>query len=449
MGYDRCLSRTGSIRFMESECALARSQKLSKFPPYKSAPDVIASFRLKQHQQQQQQHGGGHVDVSARRPVQLTSPHRSFRTNDSQHSIASSCPTTHMEPAMQDIDWQDVVDVDVETCLELTSDMVNDTLSLVFPNLDVASIDAVRALMLHRDHGFGTFKFDVLALAACLPPHTSSLVLVSHAVFTVMAFDGLDMDILLDWVRAIDATYDPAIPYHNADHAADVLHSLYCIFLSTQLRSILSEPMQMAGLLAAITHDAAHFGRTNAFLTQSKHALSVQYPVCCPLEAMHAAVGLDVLSHHNVLAHLPTATQDELRHVMDRAIFTTSLCEQKNLLAALRALENKSSPDFALVLLQAAVHAADLGQTTKPFGTHRRWVERLLEELFCEGDAERALGWSVPAFRDRAMGFSAGGQVYFMENLVLPVFTALHETLEGGLDQVLLQLGANISQWKA
>ncbi|RHY80829.1 hypothetical protein DYB37_007749 [Aphanomyces astaci] len=431
---------------MDTECIMNKpTAKLSKYPTYKSAPDVIAAFR---------QHNRSEITV---RPVQLTSPHINVQrlTNDNRATTTPSPCSTHMEEMsgkhgdVQD-DWHDVVDVHVEASTTtapglLTREMLQTSLTLLFPALDAEVVASIHALLLHPDHGFGTYDFDVLALRAFLP--SSSLVLVSHAIFSVMSFDGVDMPVLLSWVGAVEAVYDPAIPYHNADHAADVVHSLFCALMHTPLRSILSVPMQIAGLLAAITHDAAHFGRTNLFLKKSHHALATTYPVCCPLEEMHAAVGLNLLSEHNVLAHLPKSTQTELRHVMHSAIFTTSLCEQKNLLASLRAV-NTSSSNFDLVVLQAALHAADLGQTTKPFAVHRVWVDRLGEELFRQGDAEKVLGWPEPsAMCDRLAGFSVGGQLFFMQNLVLPVYTALNQRLDGGLEQVLRQIAANIDQW--
>ncbi|CAK4614070.1 hypothetical protein LEN26_013906 [Aphanomyces euteiches] len=431
IGYDGCLTRTGSIRLLDSECL---NSKLSKYPAYKSAPDVIASIRFKTRS-----------DISVR-PVQLVPPHRSMHSVDSRSSVSSSC-ATHMEPIMQDIDWQDVVDEDVDGMYQLTADMVNESLAFLYPNLPSTAIEPIRALMLDRENGFGSFRFDVLALSPLLPS-TSSLVFLSHVVFNVLAFDGLDMDVLVAWVRAVDSKYDPKIPYHNADHAADVLHTLFCILVHSHLRSTLSEPMQIASLLAAITHDVAHFGRTNAFLTKSKHAVSIAYPLCCPLEAMHAAIGLDMLNEHNVLAHLPPATQDELRHVIHKAIFTTSLCEQKNLLAALHSV-HETSPDYSLVLVQAAVHVADLGQTTKPFAVHRQWVNRLHEELCCQGDTEKSLGWTVPPMGDRSCGLSTASQLYFLENLVLPVLSVVDDALDGGLDPLVAQLCANIDEWKA
>ncbi|RHY24502.1 hypothetical protein DYB32_008821 [Aphanomyces invadans] len=418
------------------------SQKLSKYPTHKSAPDVIAAFR---------HHGSSRSKVNVR-PIQLTSPCINVARAVENGDVSLMGSPTHVEEVSVEHhdDWHDVVDVHVDSTPTpgniLTRDVLQSSLDLLYPTMDADVAASIHTLLLNPDHGFGTFQFDVLALCAYLP--SSTLVLVSHLIFSVMSFDGLDMDVLLAWVRAVDGTYNPAIPYHNADHAADVVHSLYCVVVRTPLQSILSAPMQISGLLAAITHDAAHFGRTNLFLKKSNHRLATMYPVCCPLEEMHAAVGLELFTDHNVLGHMSPLLQSELHLVIHSAIFTTSLCEQKNLLASLRAVD-KSSSSFDVVLLQAALHAADLGQTTKPFEVHRLWVNRLGDELFEQGDAEKALGWTdVSPMCDRSVGFSVGGQLFFMQNLVLPVYTALNERLDGALEQVLRQIATNVDVWK-
>merc|ERR1712061_950729 len=61
---------------------------------------------------------------------------------------------------------------------------------------------------------------------------------------------------------------------------------------------------QYALMVAALCHDVGHFGRTNAFLVETKHQLALRYNDKSPLEAMSAArlfgicalPGMDVFS---------------------------------------------------------------------------------------------------------------------------------------------------------
>lgn len=50
---------------------------------------------------------------------------------------------------------------------------------------------------------------------------------------------------------------------------------------------------------------------------------------------------------------------------------------------------------------QVALKCADVGHLALPEQQHRMWVERLQEELYLQGDQERALGIPISALMDR------------------------------------------------
>ncbi len=47
------------------------------------------------------------------------------------------------------------------------------------------------------------------------------------------------------------------------------------------------------------------------------------------------------------------------------------------------------------------VHCADLSNPTKPLELYRRWVERIMEEFFQQGDRERQAGLDISPMCDR------------------------------------------------
>jgi hypothetical protein len=65
------------------------------------------------------------------------------------------------------------------------------------------------------------------------------------------------------------------------------------------------------------------------------------------------------------------------------------------------------------------VHCADLSNPTKPLELYRRWVERIMEEFFQQGDRERDAGLDISPMCDRynatieksqvTTGFFSGG----------------------------------------
>ncbi|KAA0177901.1 hypothetical protein FNF27_00449 [Cafeteria roenbergensis] len=93
------------------------------------------------------------------------------------------------------------------------------------------------------------------------------------------------------FVRAIERSYDPLVPYHFSSHAADVLASCYRL-----LRGFCGErPLEMTGIellalvVAAIIHDAGHPGVDNTYLITHSDPLAIDFNDRSPLENYHLA----------------------------------------------------------------------------------------------------------------------------------------------------------------
>ncbi|VDO71973.1 unnamed protein product [Schistosoma curassoni] len=52
-------------------------------------------------------------------------------------------------------------------------------------------------------------------------------------------------------------------------------------------------------------------------------------------------------------------------------------------------------------ILQNMVHCADLSNPAKPLDLYRQWTNRVMEELFQQGDKERELGIEISPICDR------------------------------------------------
>jgi hypothetical protein len=75
---------------------------------------------------------------------------------------------------------------------------------------------------------------------------------------------------------ALEGQYQPN-PFHNARHACDVAHSLLFLFDNTTLKSHITKLELNAALIAAFSHDVAHFGVNNRFLALTNHRLAFRY----------------------------------------------------------------------------------------------------------------------------------------------------------------------------
>lgn len=82
---------------------------------------------------------------------------------------------------------------------------------------------------------------------------------------------------LLAFLRDVQSGYHPN-PYHNFDHAVDVLQTCFAFLSSMHAGDLLTTMDVMVILIAAIGHDVDHPGVTNDFLVRTK--VCVQHHRC-------------------------------------------------------------------------------------------------------------------------------------------------------------------------
>ena len=89
------------------------------------------------------------------------------------------------------------------------------------------------------------------------------------------------------------------------------------------------------------------------------------------------------------------------------------------------------------------VHCADLSNPTKPLDVYRRWVERIMEEFFRQGDRERDQGLDISPMCDRHNATVEKSQVGFIEYIVHPLWETWADLVYPSCQQVLETLETN------
>lgn len=108
------------------------------------------------------------------------------------------------------------------------------------------------------------------------------------------------------FLESVEKGYNDS-PYHNATHAADVLHMAWSILSKGQLSSYLDNQIaQLAMIYSAIVHDLEHRGVNNDYLVRTQDPLAVLYNDQSPLENHHLAVSFKRLyrDNNNFIKHM-------------------------------------------------------------------------------------------------------------------------------------------------
>merc|ERR1712070_212211 len=85
-----------------------------------------------------------------------------------------------------------------------------------------------------------------------------------------------------------------------------------------------------------------------------------------------------------------------------------------------------TSPEEAVLALQIALKCADIGHLALAWPVHMRWVKRLEQEFFAQGDQEKKLGMPEVSFlMDSDKPGVSETQVGFFNFVALPLFRTL------------------------
>jgi hypothetical protein len=88
----------------------------------------------------------------------------------------------------------------------------------------------------------------------------------------------------------------------------------------------------------------------------------------------------------------------------------------------LENLDNTTYFNTQQEFLNIIVHACDISNPTKPFNIYTKWVDRVMEEFWAQGDKERELNLPISFLCDRHTTTKPNAQLGFMDNIVFPFF---------------------------
>ena len=181
---------------------------------------------------------------------------------------------------------------------------------------------------------------------------------------------------------------------------------------------------------------------------------------------MHCAMAFRILARPDadmLAAFSDVAERAAVRKTMVSLVLATDMAMHGTHVAALESLTSRHSdaavadtlakePDKLELVLQMALHAADISNPAKPWDVSLRWTECVLEEFFAQGDEEKAVGLSVTPGFDRSAQPTwkerAKGQAFFLGVLVKPLFEALGKVPGMEIGDILENLDRNLNIWK-
>ncbi|TPX67013.1 hypothetical protein CcCBS67573_g07651 [Chytriomyces confervae] len=254
------------------------------------------------------------------------------------------------------------------------------------------------------------------------------------------------------FIATIELAYHSDLPFHNAAHAADVLHCIAHLAQLDKISNIIGETELLCIYIAAIVHDVDHPGVNNNFLSTTYDVRAILYNDKSILENHHLATAFSFMSRTDLdfLGQLPRAEFKNIRETVIEMVLATDLSQHFGLLASFKnkiaqTFDPKECREDRVILLKILMKCADVSNPTKEWPIYFPWCERVQEEFMRQGDLEKSLNLPVSPFMDRENINVPSSQIGFMDYVLLPLFEAVNKYIE--VPHILGSLQANREHW--
>lgn len=246
-------------------------------------------------------------------------------------------------------------------------------------------------------------------------------------------------------------------PYHNACHAADVLHTSLFFICQSNLSKSLNQLDIISCIIAALGHDLGHPAVTNRFLVNNHDRIAIKYNDSSVLENMHCAKTFKLLNTPglDVFSKLIPDDYSKSRKMIIEMILETDMSRHFEILGKFRTrVMTLSNMDITVFedkcqVVSMGLKCADIGHSSKDYDLHEKWSRLVCEEFFRQGDLEKQRGQPVSMYCDRETTDISKSQAGFIKNICLPLyevwcFYLKSETVE---KFALSQLKNNLEFW--
>ena len=219
-------------------------------------------------------------------------------------------------------------------------------------------------------------------------------------------------------------------PYHNACHAADVLHTQLFFIAQSDLAKTLTQLDIVSCIIASFGHDIGHPALTNRFLVNNCDEIAIIYNDTSVLENMHSAKTFSILKNEgfNILENLANEDWLKCRKMIIEMILETDMSKHFEILGKFRTrVMTLSNLDLSIFedkcqVLGMSLKCADIGHSAKDYDLHEKWSMMVCEEFFRQGDIEKERGQSVSMYCDRDATDIPKSQAGFIKNICLPLY---------------------------
>ncbi|KAI8098956.1 uncharacterized protein BX664DRAFT_309976 [Halteromyces radiatus] len=316
---------------------------------------------------------------------------------------------------------------------------------------------------------FAPFDFDHYELMQCV------FILLNHVLeMPELQHISFSDDELYDFIFDVANMYQSLNPYHNFQHAVDVMQATYYFLCQIgvllpmdtgaspsidfktppgqydwfkdngNMKSLFSSYDILALILASIGHDVGHPGVNNIFMIRTATPLALMYNDRSVLESFHAMVFFNILQRHcfqPLTEWQTTAEYTRFRKIIVQSILATDMGLHDDYVNKIQAQKTRldlqpvdvkdqeQAENEIILICGSLIKCADISNCARPFPVAKKWAEILQQEFHEQGDLEKELGLSVLPINDRGKISLEDFQLGFKKNVAGKLFDAVANVL--------------------
>jgi len=218
----------------------------------------------------------------------------------------------------------------------------------------------------------------------------------------------IELETMINFVREVQLAYFKENHYHNVIHILDSMQGIHFMLTHGNIKKYLKKHDSMAALIACLIHDFEHPGYSNQFVVRTKHPLAIRYSDISVLENHHLAAGFQLLYMTpgcNLIENMPYELQKECRRIIIDSVLATDISKHFTLLTELKTKLGNNFPTESIedrtLILSVSLRVAGAFKVVRERSIFFKWMDRMFDEFYKQGDMEKVLELPISKFMDR------------------------------------------------
>jgi hypothetical protein len=245
------------------------------------------------------------------------------------------------------------------------------------------------------------------------------------------------------FIGLVDEKYNPN-PFHNFQHAVNVLHMTALLLKHTNVLHRLKKHILLGLLIAALCHDVDHPGHTNSYEINTFGKYAKLYNDQSVLENHHCTTTFDLLERSELIHCFKGEEFREFRKVIISSILGTDILKHASVMKEFAEFDSSTiyfDAEEQYTVCKMLLHSADLSCSVKCFDVYFEWSKRIAKELYEQRVKEQS---EDNAYNTLTVSIN---EIQFITTICIPLWELVASRFDN-MDYMIQRCKDNLEKWR-